>query len=284
MSTEQQNADLYNRIFGDTHALELAIHQDPRYLQAVRSGTPTRFRIVVPGARNDTRMNNSDGGWDVRVDAGGKVSASNGGIWKPLAMAGAVATGGTVAGQLLGPSLPTSVNASGDIPMTTYGNGMAATAPSVASNAPVLASSLPAVANATTRAGVPSLAKKAAEIGLNAIPAVAQAVSGNQNPADSHELNALLVQQQQRLAKSQPLREMVMRQSLNRLPISAKAGLSIPSYADVNKSLPPLSGGNFAQSDALRNLLREQQVTNQMGQPMYDAILRLAQSRMPGGM
>ena len=109
------------------------------------------------------------------------------------------------------------------------------------------------------------------------------AFGGQQEEPDmSPELRGMFEQNRARMESQNPLYESVTQLAFNRLPTSATAGLPMPSYADASAQVPAGEpGGNYQETDEMRNLLRQQQIRQRMSNPLFDAITRLAGQRMP---
>ena len=161
--------------------------------------------------------------------------------------------------------------------------GAAAAGATAAGFPGALAGSAGAAANAAGSAG--GWGSKVADAALEYGPAVAGAIGASmadRGPTSSPEIQAGMDQQRQRLEMSNPLYQSVLRLAHGRLPMSAQAGGGIPSYADVDAGIPQVEeGGDYTEDAATRRLLRAQQVRSKMSDPLYAAILRLAQGRMP---
>jgi len=171
---------------------------------------------------------------------------------------------------------------------TVGGTVGAAGIPTLASTQyPGAASAGPSIDGATTLAnGVTQgvdwggLVNKGIDAATSAIPAI-QGLTDKKAPGSSPEAQALIDAQRARMEQANPLYESVLRLAMNRLPDRASAGLSVPSYADANASVPQTSAGDYLEDPATRNLMRTQLIRAKMSDPVQQAMLRLAQSRMP---
>ncbi len=203
-----------------------------------------------PAAAASAAGNAGIGGAGVGVGVGDAGLAAS--IGAPAATAASIEAGA-------GATVPT-------IAGRTIGSGMAKTAPSLAS-------------------GGSDWVNKAIQTAGNAAPAIGALVGGaGGKPGISPEASAMLDQQRSRMEQANPLYESVMRLAFNRLPTSAQQGLSVPTYDQANASVPQVDpGGSYAEDPATRNLMRTQLVRSKMSDPMLQAVLRLAQGRMPGG-
>lgn len=139
--------------------------------------------------------------------------------------------------------------------------------------------SVPAASVPAAVATIPNVVKAV----TSAIPPVAGIVgnTGSDKKALSPEAMALIDQQRARMEQANPLYENVLQLAFNRMPTASKDGLSAPSYDQANASVPAVSGGDYAEDPATRGLLRQQLIRSKMSDPMLQAVLRLAQSRMP---
>ena len=132
--------------------------------------------------------------------------------------------------------------------------------------------------------------------------------SGDPNKPVSPEVERMLELEYQRQMRANPLVEQVMRSAFSRLPESARAGLSIEPFTDIateqNTRLAPHSrtqdpfwipalgdaagsladSGDYAQSPAMRRLIRLQMMRMRMADPIIQAVQRLAQARMPSAL
>ena len=148
--------------------------------------------------------------------------------------------------------------------------------------------------------GIPGGAASGAAIGSNFGPIgtgigaglgslVGYLTGGDSNKPVSPEVEQLLNWEFERQQRANPLVEQVFRQAFSRLPESARAGLSVPSFAGGGWSGAldhvTSSGGDedYAQSPAMRRLIRLQMLRMRMADPILQAVQHLAQARMPMG-
>ena len=97
-------------------------------------------------------------------------------------------------------------------------------------------------------------------------------------------MQRLLNLQRSRMEQQNPLYESVLQSTFNRLPTTATAGLSLPSLASAQAAVPPVeTAGNYSESQQLRDLLRQGEIRQRMGEPLWQAINALAQSRLSRG-
>ena len=111
-------------------------------------------------------------------------------------------------------------------------------------------------------------------------------LGGRQDKPTSPEIEALLQWELQRQEQANPLVESVYRLAFNRLPRGARQGLNEPSWrATGYETSPGLPGDeeDFAQSPAIRRLIKLQMARMRMADPIYQAIQRLALGRLPTG-
>lgn len=129
------------------------------------------------------------------------------------------------------------------------------------------------------------LGSKLAEAAVKSLPAAAglagAAMAGKDEKSVSPEAQALLDEQLAKMQASTPLYESILRLAYGRLPVNARGGQGPLSYADAASQIPEVGEGNYTEDPASRRLMREQTIRSRMSAPMYDAILRLAQGRMP---
>jgi hypothetical protein len=118
--------------------------------------------------------------------------------------------------------------------------------------------------------------------GLAGASLIGGALTDRDEPDLSPELRRLYQLQADRLASQNPLYESVTQLAFNRLPGSATQGMQAPSLASAESMVPQVSGGNYSEADELRNMLRQQEVRQQVQTPLYQAITRLAGNRLPG--
>ena len=128
----------------------------------------------------------------------------------------------------------------------------------------------------------------------------------------SPELERLINQQVSQTQAANPLYEQILQSAYSRLPAGVRSGAGPnldqamndqATAAGAARSRPgrtpsegtavartgglpgvasaALNGGDFSESNAVRYLLRQQEIRQRMAQPVIDAVMRLAQSRMP---
>ena len=141
--------------------------------------------------------------------------------------------------------------------------------------------------------------------GLGALVGFLSGSGSDSNKPVSPEVERMLELEYQRQMRANPLVEQVMRSAFSRLPESARAGLSIEPFTDIaneqDTRLAPHSrtqdpfwipigeagmsavdqSGDYAQSPAMRRLIRLQMMRMRMADPIIQAVQRLAQARMP---
>ena len=155
----------------------------------------------------------------------------------------------------------------------SMGTSLANATPAVAA---VPAAAVPAATTALTTG------EKVADAVSNAIPPVAGLVGGAGDSKDlSPEAQALIDQQRLRMEQSNPLYQDVMQLAFNRMPTASRDGLTVPSFDEVSASVPQVGEGDYAEDPATRGLLRQQLIRSKMSDPVLQAVLRLARSRMP---
>lgn len=102
----------------------------------------------------------------------------------------------------------------------------------------------------------------------------------------SPELEALYDQQLKRQVDLNPMYEAVMRLAYSRLPVGDRLG-GEPSLSQAMSELGPdltqSPNGDYAESSRVRKAIRLMQLRQQMANPLYEAIQRMAARRMPRG-
>ena len=149
---------------------------------------------------------------------------------------------------------------------------------SLASNTGSAAGATGAAGAAGTGAAIDRIANYA-RLALGAAGTIRAATAGTP-PTSSPEMERLLALLRDRLVASNPLYEALLRSTFGRLPTTATSGLTAPSMQLAATQVPPVSqGGNFTESQGARDLAREQEIRLRAGEPVYQAIQRLAMSR-----
>ena len=203
------------------------------------------------------------------------------GVFPGLAFGG----GGGAAGTSFGMGAAGSAGPAGLGWTTGLGAGAFPPAGGLLGGAAAAGAGAGASAGATAGAASRSLLERIAGVAVPAAGAIGAATSAAQRPpGSSPEAQGLIDQQRRRLEQSNDLYETVLGLAYGRLPVSAQAGGAIPSYATANATVPSVGAdGEYTEDRATRELLRSQMVRGRMSDPLYDAILRLAKGRMPGG-
>lgn len=110
---------------------------------------------------------------------------------------------------------------------------------------------------------------------------------GSSDRPISPEAERLLQWELARQERANPLVESALRLAFARLPGAARTGLSVPTWSDVERQerwdpQSRESDEDFAQSPAMRALLRLQLLRMRMADPLLQAVQQLAAARMPG--
>lgn len=220
--------------------------------------------------RSAPRWNQATGKWETPID------------WSNIAnigMAGAL-TGGVLAAGAGGAGA-----AGGGLGAATAGAASSALAPTAAGVVGATGGGLGALTGgggAGTAATAATTGSRIADAVSSAIPAVAGLAGGAGDKQElSPEALALINQQRARLEQSNPLYQDVMQLAFNRMPTASREGLSVPSFDEVSASVPDVGEGDYAEDPATRGLLRQQLIRSKMSDPVLQAVLKLARSRMP---
>ena len=103
----------------------------------------------------------------------------------------------------------------------------------------------------------------------------------------SPELEALFDQQLKQQTDLNPMYEAVMRLAYSRLPTADRQGLNDPSMAQAMSELGPdltqSPNGDYNESNRVRKVVQLMRMRQQMANPLYEAIQRMAARRMPRG-
>lgn len=250
--------------------LEATIARTPpaeRYTIAL----PPGYKLQPNGKLKYTAMN-PDGNWLTRNV-----------ISKPQIMLPAVLGGAAALGSFIGGGASAATNAASGIGAMGSGAGAMEAGAGAAAAGTAGAAAGTAASQAAKGWTGNKYVNDAIDAATSAIPAVAGLAGAGSQPGTSPEASALLDQQRARMEQANPLYASLLQTVFNRLPTASRQGLNLPTWDQANASVPQVSGGDYAQDPATRNLLRTQLVRAKMSDPVQQAVLRLSQARMPRG-